>query len=89
MTKSHAQILADIAAKVVMEHRKNDAPDRGHCDQCGEPSQDWRVNHWPEGGVNLRELGLRSQDLQTRIAEAAAADHTPDWDWHLPEEYQK
>ena len=59
----HAQILADIAAKVVQQHRQFGFTD--------DPIVD------------------TMQDLQTRIAEAAAADHTPDWDWKIDQKWQR
>ena len=39
----------------------------------------------------VREYRERREfaDLQARIAAAAEADHTPDWDYELPQEYQK
>ena len=100
--RTHAQILADIAAKVVEQHRADvpgyaiEYPNECRCGPC----------------TAIREYRERREcaDLQTRIAEAAAEedridrdpagvditwwyghdvpDHTPDWDYRLDERWQ-
>ena len=81
MTKTHAQILADIAAKVVAQHRDPlDALREATTRALVQPGAKWT----PETGWTDEPI-----DLQARIAAAAAADHTPDWDYKLPQEYQK
>ena len=90
MTKTHAKILADIAAKVVADYRAQD-----HNESCGSCGADIGPSDsfpWHLDVEDCRAVRDPVPDLQTRIAAAAAAaaeaDRTPDWDYKLDERWQ-
>ena len=78
MTKTHAQILADIAADIVRQYRDGAA-------LVGIVAKPHRTAGNGRGHV-LHDSDR--WDIQARIAAAAAADHTPDWDYRLDERWQ-
>ena len=76
MTKTHARILADIAAKVVAEHR-NDA---SICPLCGKNRPLTFESADPNGTINTCESCVTGEDRRI--------DRTPDWDYKLDERWQ-
>jgi hypothetical protein len=76
--KTHAQILSDIAAKVVAQHKG----------QCACNSDTGIFDH-PAEGICRGVVGeFWTPDLQARVAAAKEIDHTPDWDYRLEERWQ-
>ena len=104
MTKSHAQILADIAAKVVEQHRHPlDALREATTKALAQPGAKWTPETgWTDDSIcplcgKNRPLTFESADPNGTIntcescvtGEDRRIDHTPDWDYELPQEYQK
>ena len=88
--RTHAQILADIAARVVAQHKG----------QCACNSDTGIFDH-PAEGICRGVVGeFWDKDLQAKIAAATDCQHpfrpctcrkieyTPDWDYKLDERWQ-
>ena len=87
--KTHAQILADIAAKVVAAYRAQD-----HNESCGSCGADIGPSDsfvWHLDDEDCRAIREPVPDLQTRIAEAIVEAELdpidPSWDYRLDERW--